>query len=108
MVTRAEITKARADVKAAKSKIKETRGQVAGYKEDISTESKKLIRKKRVPFTPRRERISRSKFRQQLGSAGAELSEAERQLASQEGEIQQYERGTLAPAERELKEIARD
>ena len=108
MATRAEIIKAREDVESAKSKIKESRSQVQSAQEQVSKGRQQLVRKKRVSFTPRKERLARKKFKGQLGAASQELSEAEKQLLAQKSKVQKYETDVLDPADEALTSYERE
>jgi len=105
MVTRAEIEQAKQDVQKAQEQIQTSRGNIESTQEQVEQARGTLRRPKRVPFTPRKERLARSQYRRKLSGVEGELSSAEKQLAAQEEEIKKYQTEVLNPADAELKKI---
>ncbi|MDD4110147.1 MAG: hypothetical protein PHS54_01185 [Clostridia bacterium] len=105
MVTRAEIEQAKQDVQKAQEQIQTSRGNIASTQEQVQQARGTLRRPKRVPFTPRKERLARSQYRRKLSGVEGELTSAEKQLAAQEAEIQKYQTEVLNPADAELRKI---
>ena len=63
MATRAEVEAAKQQVQEAQSGIRESRSQISETEQNISRELRKLKPKKRIPFTPRKERYVRQKYK---------------------------------------------
>jgi len=105
MVTRAEIEQAKKDVQQAEEQIDTSQAQVAEAQEKVVSELGKLKPRKRIPFTPRKERLSKQLYKRQLGKTQVELTAADKQLLEKEAEIQKYKKEVLAPADAQLKAI---
>ncbi len=88
MVTRAEI-------QAAKEQATQTEQKLGYTKRQVQEEIKKLTRRKRVPFTPRKERVTRKKFKR-------ELTSAEKQIRAAEEKVTQYRQEVIQPAEQAI------
>ncbi len=105
-----QLSSAREQLKISKVQLEENLRQIAEARSQITS-------RKRIPFTPRKERLSKLKFKRELSAADIEMADLQKQIAEQEkylaekeAELLAYERDILLPAEQQLnayeKEVA--
>jgi len=102
MVTRSQIEQAKQDVQQAQEQIRTSRQKVQQSQAEIEAARRRLKPRKRVPFTPRKQRLAKTRFKRELTTAERKLIEQVGELTAQEQEIQKYREEVLAPTETAL------
>jgi len=85
----------RAEIQAAKAQATQTEQQLSSARGRVEEQLQSLARKKRVPFTPRKERVLRRKSKQ-------ELTGVKREIAAAEKGVQKYRQEVIQPAEQAI------
>lgn len=106
---KAEVQRAREQLLTAREQLKTSRTQASTNLQTIAEERLKISPRKRIPFTPRKVRAEKLKYKRELSKsesdmlrAQQEISEQEKLLAAKEAELAKYEGEVLGPYEKEL------